>query len=69
MVQYMHAREWGGEYLVEPDYVPRPPVAGLPRFVVAAGGGVFEYDVMAGGYVLLAQGDAQRALASAALPH
>jgi hypothetical protein len=69
MTQYMHAREWGGEYLAEPDYVPMPPLPGGPRFVVAAGGAVFEYDIIAGGYVQLAQTDAQRALASPALPH
>jgi hypothetical protein len=69
MTQYMHAREWGGEYLVEPDYAPSPPVPGLPRFVVAAGGGVFEYDVMANGYVQLPQRDAPRALAVAAPFH
>jgi len=68
MVQYMHAREWGGEYGVEPGYLPSPPVPGLPRFVVGAGGGVFEYDVMANGYVQLAQRDAQRALAAVAPP-
>jgi hypothetical protein len=68
MTQYMHAREWGGEYLVEPDYAPQPPLPGLPRFVVAAAGAVFEYDIIAGGYVQLAQTDAQRALASPALP-
>jgi hypothetical protein len=61
MVQYMHAREWGGEYLYEPPYLPRPPVPGLPHFRVAVDGGVFEYDVMAGGYVQLAQRDAPRA--------
>ncbi|SRR5216683_392036 len=60
--QYMHAREWGGEYLIEPDYVPRPPLPGLPRFLTAAGGGVFEYDIIAGGYVQLAQRDVPRAL-------
>jgi hypothetical protein len=69
MTQYMRAREWRGEYVVEPDYVPWPPVPGLPRFVVAAGGGVFEYDVMANGYVQLPQRDAQRALAVAAPFH
>lgn len=60
--QYMHAREWGGEYLIEPPYVPRPPLPGLPRFVAAAGGAVFEYDIIADGYVQLAQRDARRAL-------
>ena len=64
--QYMHAREWRGEYLVEPGYVPTPPLPGLPHFRVAAGGGVFEYDIIAGGYVQLAQRDAQRALAAVA---
>jgi hypothetical protein len=68
MTQYMRARERGGEYLVEPGYAPSPPLPGLPRFVVAAGGGVFEYDIMANGYVQLAQSDAQRALAVAAPP-
>jgi len=68
MTQYMRAREWGGEYLVEPDYVPKPPLPGLRRFVIAAGGAVFEYDIMAGGYVQLAQRDAQRALAVVAPP-
>jgi len=61
MVQYMHAREWGGEYVYEPPYVPRPPLPGLPHFRVAADAAVFEYDVMAGGYVQLAQRDAPRA--------
>jgi hypothetical protein len=60
--QYMHAREWGGEYLIEPPYVPSPPLPGLPRFVAAAGGAVFEYDIIADGYVQLAQRDARRAL-------
>jgi hypothetical protein len=64
--QYMHAREWGGEYLIEPPYVPRPPLPGLPHFRVAASGAVYEYDIMADGYVQLAQRDAQRALASVA---
>ena len=60
--QYFRAREWGGEYLIEPPYIPNPPVPGLPHFVAAAGGGVFEYDIIAGGYVQLAQRDARRAL-------
>ena len=64
--QYMYAREWRGEYLVEPGYVPRPPLPGLPHFRVAAGGAVFEYDIIADGYVQLAQRDAQRALAAVA---
>jgi hypothetical protein len=62
----MYAREWRGEYLVEPGYVPRPPLPGLPHFRVAAGGAVFEYDIIADGYVQLAQRDAQRALAAVA---
>ena len=62
--QYMHAREWRGEYLIEPGYVPQPPLPGLPHFRVAAGGAVYEYDIMADGYVQLAQRDARRALAS-----
>ena len=61
MRQYTLAREYGGEYLIEPPYVPRPPYPGLPHFRVAAGGAVFEYDLMAGGYVQLAQRDAARA--------
>ena len=68
MEQYMHSREYGGEYLVEPGYLPRPPIPGLPPFRVAAGGAVFEYDLMADGYVPLAQRDAQRALGGAAPP-
>jgi hypothetical protein len=66
MTQYTRARELRGEYLIEPPYVPQPPLPGLPHFRVAAGGGVFEYDIMADGYVQLAQRDAQRALASVA---
>ena len=62
MTQYTYAREFDGEYLYEPPYVPRPPLPGLPHFRVAAGGAVFEYDLMAGGYVQLAQRDAQRAI-------
>jgi hypothetical protein len=69
MTQYMLARERSGEYLVEPGYAPDPPLPGLPRFVVTAGGGVFEYDIMADGYVQLAPSDAQRALAFAAPLH
>jgi hypothetical protein len=60
--QYMRAREWRGEYLIEPPYVPNPPLPGLPHFVAAAGGAVFEYDIIADGYVQLAQRDVPRAL-------
>ena len=60
MTQYTRARELDGEYLYEPPYDPRPPILGLPHFRVAAGA-VYEYDVMAGGYVQLAQRDAVRA--------
>ena len=66
MTQYMRAREWRGEYLIEPPYVPGPALPGLPHFRVAAGGAVYEYDIMADGYVQLAQRDAQRALAAVA---
>jgi hypothetical protein len=66
MTQYTRARELRGEYLIEPPYVPQPPLPGLPHFRVAGGGTVFEYDIMADGYVQLAQRDAQRALASVA---
>src|SRR5438094_1619260 len=38
MRQYTLAREYDGEYLIEPPYVPRPPYPGLPHFRVAAGG-------------------------------
>jgi hypothetical protein len=61
MVQYTRAREWRGEYVIEPPYAPRPPLPGLPHFRVAASGAVFEYDIMADGYVQLAQRDAVRA--------
>ena len=60
MTQYTLAREYDGEYLIEPPYVPRPPLPGLPHFRVAAGGAVFEYDLMAGGYVQIAQREAPR---------
>ncbi len=60
--QYMRAREFGGEYLIEPPYIPNPPLPGLPHFVAADGGRVFEYDLIAGGYVQLAQRDVPRAL-------
>ena len=60
--QYFRAREWRGEYLIEPPYIPNPPLPGLPHFVAAAGGGVFEYDIIADGYVQLAQRDVPRAL-------
>jgi hypothetical protein len=66
MTQYTRARELDGEYLIEPPYVPQPPLPGLPHFRVAAAGAVYEYDIMADGYVQLAQRDAQRALASLA---
>jgi hypothetical protein len=62
MTQYMRSRTVGGEYLFEPGYLPRPPVPGLPPFRIAAGGAVFEYDLMADGYIPLAQSDAPRAL-------
>jgi hypothetical protein len=65
MTQYTLAREGDGEYLVEPGYVPNPPLPGLPHFVAAAGGAVLEYDIMADGYVQLAQRDARRAVAVA----
>ncbi len=60
--QYTRAREWGGEYLIEPPYTPDPPLPGLPHFVAAASGAVYEYDIMADGYVQLAQRDVPRAL-------
>jgi hypothetical protein len=60
--QYTRAREWGGEYLIEPPYVPNPPLPGLPHFVAAAGGAIYEYDIMADGYVQLAQRDVPRVL-------
>ena len=60
MTQYTLARELDGEYLYEPPYVPHPPLPGLPHFRVAAGGAVFEYDLMAGGYVQIAQREAPR---------
>ena len=60
--QYTRAREWRGEYLIEPPYVPNPPLPGLPHFVTAASGAVYEYDIMADGYVQLAQRDVPRAL-------
>jgi len=66
MTQYVRARELGGEYRIEPPYVPQPPLPGAPHFRVAASGAVYEYDIMADGYVQLAQRDAQRALASVA---
>ena len=66
MTQYTRARELRGEYLIEPGYVPQPPLPGLPHFRVAASGAVYEYDIMADGYVQLAQRDARRALASVA---
>ena len=66
MIQYTRAREWRGEYLIEPGYVPQPPLPGLPHFRVAASGAVYEYDIMADGYVQLAQRDARRAFASLA---
>ena len=66
MTQYARARELRGEYLIEPGYVPQPPLPGLPHFRVAAGGAVYEYDIIADGYVQLAQRDAQRALAAVA---
>jgi len=66
MTQYTRAREVRGEYLIEPPYVPRPPLPGLPHFRVAASGAVYEYDIMADGYVQLAQRDAQRAVAAVA---
>lgn len=47
------------EYPVERGYPVIPRVAQPYRF--AAGGAVFEYDLMADGYVALAQRDAQRA--------
>jgi hypothetical protein len=61
MTQYTRARELDGEYLIEPPYVPRPPLPGFPHFRVAASGAVYEYDIMADGYVQLAQRDARRA--------
>jgi hypothetical protein len=60
MRQYTLAREYDGEYLIEPPYVPNPPLPRLPHFRVAAGGAVFEYDLMAGGYVQIAQREAPR---------
>jgi hypothetical protein len=66
MTQYMRARERRGEYLIEPPYVPWPPLPGLPHFRVAANGAVYEYDIMADGYVQLAQRDVPRALAAVA---
>ncbi len=62
MTQYTRARELRGEYLIEPPYVPQPPLPGLPHFRVAASGAVYEYDIMADGYVQLAQRDVPRAL-------
>ncbi len=54
------------EYKVERGYPVIPRVAQPYRF--AAGGAVFEYDLMADGYVPLAQRDAQRARGVAAPP-
>jgi len=60
--QYTLAREIRGEYLIEPPYLSDPPLPGEPHFVVAAGPTVYEYDIMADGYVQLAAPDAARAL-------
>ena len=61
MTQYMRARETDREYVVEPGYVSKPALPARPHLRLAAGGAVFEYDGMAGGYVQLAQRDAQHA--------
>src|SRR5216683_2333242 len=63
----LHARYWRHRRPVRVAVIPpwpayNPPLPGLPHFVAAAGGGVFEYDIIAGGYVQLAQRDARRAL-------
>ena len=68
MTQYTLGRQPGGEYLFQPGYWPEPPIAGLPRFRIAAGGVVYEYDIMADGYVQLTPGEAQRVLAVADPP-
>jgi hypothetical protein len=62
MKQYTLSREVGGEYLIEPPYLPTPPIPGLPHFRVAANGAVFEYDIMADAYVPLARSDVPYAL-------
>jgi hypothetical protein len=56
------------EYPVVRGYPVIPQIRGTQPYRFAAGGAVFEYDLMADGYVPLAQRDAQRARGVAAPP-
>lgn len=65
MTLHLRSPAVSGFVIAEPGYPPTPPVAGIAPYRVPAYAGVYQYDVIAGAYVRLAQGDAVR---SGALP-
>jgi hypothetical protein len=68
MVLHLRSPDVSGIYVAEPGFPPTPPVRGIQHYRVQAGGAVFQYDAMAGGYIQLAQRDAQRAFPTAPGP-
>jgi hypothetical protein len=58
----LHARSVPvrGTIVADPGFPPTPAVVGVYPYRVQSGAGVYEYDVMANGYVTLSQWDARR---------
>lgn len=60
MTLHLRSPAVSGFVVAEPGYPPTPPVAGIAPYRVPAYAGVYQYDLIAGAYVRLAQSDAVR---------